>query len=101
MFLQAFQAVRMGITYQGRQVIGLCPDDIDTVNSADHKSLKAAVTKGKLGKCNVSKDFVPLNSTNPKVQRPHNSHARKCTVIWLDLIPLWLQTRLSEGIFVC
>ena len=85
------------MTYQGKKAVAVCLDDIDTTLSSNPTAFRKAVKDGNLGKHNVSKDFVPLDSTNPTIRRETNSRSQKSTVIWLDKLPPNLQEKLQKG----
>ena len=59
--------------------------------------IKDAIRREGMGVHGISKDFVPINSTNPDIRRAVNSYSRKCTAVWLDRLPRWLEEQLEEG----
>ena len=79
--------MRTGISYQGKEVLAICLDDISSYLSSTPTKIRQAIKLAKMGNHNVAKDFVSANSNTCVVKRGVNSHSRKCTVIWLCDLP--------------
>ena len=95
--IQILQCMRTGITYQGKPVIGVCFDDVTRQIPVTPAVVRDRVKGSGLGKHNISKDFLPTNSTDLTIRRGSNSRSRKCTVIWLEKLPSALKDTLMEG----
>ena len=78
--------------------MGICLNDLtkDLPFSSDliRKYLKSTNS----GKKNISKDFLPMGSTDVNIRHPNNSRSRKCAVVWLDMIPPELKDVIIKGI---
>ena len=48
-----------------------------------NKEIRLAI-KNEFGHNNVARDFVPLDSTDPKIKRGVNSRSRKCSVMFKE-----------------
>jgi len=99
LLMQVRRTVRCDVSHQGRKVVAICLDDIESelAPSATCTSIRKAVKSERIGVHGVTKDFVPPDSTCSNIKRGVNSHSRKCTVICLDQLPEWLQEQLVEG----
>jgi hypothetical protein len=79
--------------------VAICLDDIAGTLSYSPMAIHKAIKDGKLGKHNVSKDYVPENSTNPTIRRDSNGRSRNSTVIWLEKLPSHIKEKLQEGTY--
>ena len=89
--------MRTSLTCQGKPAVAICLELSDAL-SLSSSSIQAAVKHAEMGKHNVSRDFVPIDSTNARIKRStNNSKSKKCTVVWLDQLPPSLQEKLQRG----
>ena len=63
----------MNITFQGKPAVAVCLDDIQTSLTTTTTTIKTAFNDNKMGKHNVTNNFVPINSTNPFIRNESNS----------------------------
>ena len=97
LYLQVLRSMRSGVSFEGKQAMAICLDDIGEHLQHDCNLIRQSVKENGLGKHNVAKDFVPTDSTNCKIRRGSNSHSRKCTIIWLETLPIDLQEKVLQG----
>ena len=91
--------MRLGVSYQGKDVVGICFDDIASyISSGTPTQIRDSIKAFGMGKHNVSKGFVLKESINHIVKRPSNSYSRKSSVVWVDKLPNPLQENLRQGL---
>ena len=93
---QILRFMRTNITLQGKPAVAICLDDLQTSLTATPIAIRTVAKDRNMGKHDVSKDFVPVDSKNPFIRRNSNSRSRKCTVVWLEDLPSLLQERLQK-----
>ena len=93
---KVLQTMRTRVTYQGKQALAICFDDISSLSVSSTEVNKVVKTL-KIGMTNLAKDFVPKSSKNPVIRRGSNSKSRKCTVIWTDKLSSTLKNRVLRG----
>lgn len=89
--------MRSGVSYQGKQAVAVCVDDLSAPLHISTDNVRRAVKESGCGKHNVAKDFLAIDSTNPVIKRGVNSRSRKCTVVFVDILPDSLQQKLLRG----
>ena len=89
--------MRTGVSYQGRKVLAICWDDIYHSLSESPSVIREAIKTSKMGINHVAHDFVPKNSTDSNIKRGVNSYSRKCSVLWVDVIPKDLAYEIEQG----
>ena len=92
--------MRTGITYKGNPALAICLKHLAVVLPHSRSYIEALVKSANMGKRNVTKDFVPRNSTNTKISRTTNGISRKCLVVCLEQLPPLLQEKLKNSKFL-
>ena len=91
------QSIRTGVSYQGREVLAICWDDVCHSLSESPSVIREAIKMSKMGVNHVARDFVPKNSTSSIIKRGVNSYSCKCSVLWIDTIPNDLAYKIEQG----
>ena len=94
---QVLRSVRTGISYQGKPVIAMCLEDIASTLKIELDRVRHSIKESGIGKHNISKDFLPVESVNMTIKRGQNCRSRKCTVVWLENLPQVIQTSIGQG----
>ena len=92
--------MRLGTSYQGKEVVAICFDDLSDALSSNPTLIRCAIKASKMGAHNIAKDFVPINSEQCDIRRGINSRSRKCTTIWLCTLPNDLVSLMKQRMYV-
>ena len=95
--MQVMQTMRAGITCQGKSAVGICLEHIKHIIPDTPTVVRECIKVAGLRKHNQAKDFVPLNSTDTVIKRGSKNQSRKCTIVWLEILPSTLRENLMEG----
>ena len=92
--------MRADLIVASRPVVSIVLSDVLPSLSHTLPTIRRAITGGKYGLKNVSKDFLVPGSTNTlNISRNINSKRRKCEVIFLDTLEPQLGDQIRAGKF--
>lgn len=89
--------MRADLSVASRPVVSVVLSDIQPSLTHTLSEIRGALTSGKLGLKNVSKDFLSPGCSDTSIARNINSKRRKCEVIFLDMLDTHLSQQIHAG----
>lgn len=93
--------MRADLIVASRAVLSVVLSDILPFLTHTLSEIRGALTSGKLGFKNVSKDFLSPGCSDTNISRNVNSKRRKCEVIFMDMLDTQLIQQICAGEYLC